>query len=1122
MNALTEILSHPFVHKLGWTLLHLLWQGAVVALLLAIVLRFLRKSSANLRYVVACSALAVVVILPVVTIRLVPAPPSYALLEAESASLLPPMAEAMKIVPVNLEAVEPFPAIGLKQRVVNLLEPTLPYIVAGWVLGVFTLSLWHLGGWTHVRRIRRRLTKQADETLLLTLRNLAGRLRIARAVQLFESALVQIPTVVGWMRPVILLPACALTGLTTDQLEALLAHELAHVRRCDYLVNILQTVVEILAFYHPAVWWISNKIRLERENCCDDIAVAICGDKMHYATALAEMERIRSTHGELALAANGGNLLVRIRRLIGGSPAPKQRFNWAAAMIIAMVIAALAIPTTLALSRSRTPDTVEKPVAERTIANDNILSPASTPVAGETDDKAQILFELKIFQLPADSKLVKDAGKDGTFVRTDKIFVARLLELSKESKDAKVLSAPRVTVLEGEEAMCAVGSDIQYTSGYTEQPGEEPRPITKTVHQGLDAKMKGDLAGENAIRVCLIFTQTEPALTTHKVAKGREIQIPVIQMTECSTIVTIGDGGTVVIGGLQSPEKSNQTLLVQMTARIAREGRAGPTAEAPPNEGSAKEAIFAVAPQVVTSVRVDTQEAPVFPGSGSKPAKAVEELIAMLKGQAPPTFDLFELQTAVADQLDDLRKLVAQQSVEIDSVLADDKQALIATKSLKDDRGREGRLVFHLARKDGKWIIDDIDFEDPQGLEDEIKHFNEQMRRPGTPVAAGPDAPPAAGTIEAAADSANIPDGIVGSAFNLQAIGQPLRGPDTPQSDQIITIFKLQYANCELLADTLMNLLEPDEKGPVVKIVPDESSNSLIIQANSAERDKIEDLIAHLDRAERSPAGDNKAEDSEEFRSLQSQRKQIADKAKDLRRKILQLQQDIGAADLKARYDVGLQRVVALMSELGTLESGRISLEARVNSLENAGEDTMDPTETFRMRHDYVNNDATVKALADKLAQVEMELILARQNNSEDSPEVKKQVGLIEALRKRLDEAKDELGKRFDELIAAQAAETHKQQLGAALAELDRVRSQEDRLRKELAEQDARVVQFGQKQLEIQIIQNEIDEMQQEIDEIDRRTKELKMQQTPPAATLFEISESATEQPIRSAEGRAL
>ncbi|MBN2269456.1 MAG: M56 family metallopeptidase, partial [Sedimentisphaerales bacterium] len=409
MNTLTEILSHPLFYKLGWTLLHLLWQAAAVALLLAIVLRLLRKYSASLRYIVACSALTVVVILPVVTIRLIPAPTSYALLEAESASLPPPMAEAMKIVPLNLEAVEPFAAIGLKQRVVNLLEPTLPYIVAGWVLGVFTLSLWHLGGWTHLQRLRRRLTKQADASLRDKLGALVEKLRITRPVRLLESALVQIPTVVGWVRPVILLPATALAGLTSEQIEALLAHELAHIRRGDYLINMLQTVVEILGFYHPAIWWISNKIRVERENCCDDIAVAICGDKMHYATALAEMERIRSAPGEPALAASGGNLLTRIRRLIGTNPAPKQRFNWVAALITAMVIAALAIPTTLALSRSGPSGPTDPAPAERT-------------VAGETEDKAQILFELKYYTLSANSKLIKDAGKDGTFVRTDKAF----------------------------------------------------------------------------------------------------------------------------------------------------------------------------------------------------------------------------------------------------------------------------------------------------------------------------------------------------------------------------------------------------------------------------------------------------------------------------------------------------------------------------------------------------------------------------------------------------------------------------------------------------------------------------------------------------------------------------
>src|SRR5438045_8014050 len=124
---------------------------------------------------------------------------------------------------------------------------------------------------------------------------LARRLRVSRPIRVLQSAAVQVPAVIGWLRPVILLPASALTGLTPLQLDALLAHELAHVRRYDYLVNLIQSVIETLLFYHPAVWWVSQQVREEREHCCDGLAVAVCGDPHFYASALLSMERLRVT-----------------------------------------------------------------------------------------------------------------------------------------------------------------------------------------------------------------------------------------------------------------------------------------------------------------------------------------------------------------------------------------------------------------------------------------------------------------------------------------------------------------------------------------------------------------------------------------------------------------------------------------------------------------------------------------------------------------------------------------------------------------------------------------------------------------------------------------------------------
>ncbi len=141
---------------------------------------------------------------------------------------------------------------------------------------------------------------------------MAERLRVTRQVKLVESALVEVPAVIGWLRPVILLPASAMTGLTTEQLEALLAH----VRRHDYLINLLQTVVETLLFYHPAVWWVSHRIRVEREHCCDDLAAGVCGDRLSYAQALVAMEELRAPKIGLAMSSSGGSLLTRVARLI--------------------------------------------------------------------------------------------------------------------------------------------------------------------------------------------------------------------------------------------------------------------------------------------------------------------------------------------------------------------------------------------------------------------------------------------------------------------------------------------------------------------------------------------------------------------------------------------------------------------------------------------------------------------------------------------------------------------------------------------------------------------------------------------------------------------------------------
>jgi beta-lactamase regulating signal transducer with metallopeptidase domain len=236
------------------------------------------------------------------------------------------------------------------------LEGALPIVVLAWLCGVVMLSLRLIGGWLWVQRMTSHGTRPAREAWQLIASRLARRLHIARSVTVLESTRVDVPTVIGWIAPVVLLPASALSGLAPHQLEAILAHELAHIRRHDYFVNLLQTLVETLLFYHPAVWWLSRRIRIERENCCDDLAVSLCGDPVAYAQALADLEERRGEGHEFVMAANGGSLVLRVRRLLGAPNHAGRAPGWlaGAASVVVMVAIAISVVQTSAFAPDAT------------------------------------------------------------------------------------------------------------------------------------------------------------------------------------------------------------------------------------------------------------------------------------------------------------------------------------------------------------------------------------------------------------------------------------------------------------------------------------------------------------------------------------------------------------------------------------------------------------------------------------------------------------------------------------------------------------------------------------------------------------------------------------------------
>ena len=240
-------------------------------------------------------------------------------------------------------------------------------------MGVLSLALRLAWSFHDTIRLRRLGTSPVPPSFVTRLDDVARRFGIRRAVTLLESALVRTPTVLGALKPVILLPASALTGLTPPQLDAILAHELAHIRRHDYAVNLFQTLVETLLFYHPAVWWLSSRIRAERELCCDDLALTACSDRATYARALALLAEHYAAASPLSMASTGGHLLRRIRRILGREPQHRvSPMRWAAGLLAATLVLGvgfLSYTGNVAAQASGAEDAqfVDTPLPERTL-----------------------------------------------------------------------------------------------------------------------------------------------------------------------------------------------------------------------------------------------------------------------------------------------------------------------------------------------------------------------------------------------------------------------------------------------------------------------------------------------------------------------------------------------------------------------------------------------------------------------------------------------------------------------------------------------------------------------------------------------------------------------------------
>jgi beta-lactamase regulating signal transducer with metallopeptidase domain len=307
MMQLAEWLSPATLRLLALALLHFLWQGVALAALAYVVMGLCRGASA--RYAVGVATLVLMFVAPIGSFLILGAQNQEATAIASTSetgnSSTPASSAIFERARHSTQSPENAPAYFL-------------WLVEAWFAGVVLLSLRSAGGFLLVERLRRKESTPVTEELLQMCLSLQQRMGLTRVIRYCESIRLDAPAVAGWIRPVVLLPMTAITGLNEEQLGAVIAHELAHIRRHDAFVQLFQVGVETLLFYHPAVWWLGKRIRTERENCCDDVAVALCGSPVTYANALTSMAASKAAP-QLAMAINRSPLVDRISRLLGAN-----------------------------------------------------------------------------------------------------------------------------------------------------------------------------------------------------------------------------------------------------------------------------------------------------------------------------------------------------------------------------------------------------------------------------------------------------------------------------------------------------------------------------------------------------------------------------------------------------------------------------------------------------------------------------------------------------------------------------------------------------------------------------------------------------------------------------------
>jgi beta-lactamase regulating signal transducer with metallopeptidase domain len=375
MTQIANWLSPETLRVLALVLLHFIWQGAALAALTYAVMALCR--SASVRYAVGVGTLMLMLAAPVASF--------FVLRGQDESAAMALSSEQIVAAPAST----PWMARGNRIATETQNAPVyFLWLVEAWFAGVVLLSLRSLGGFVVVERLRRKESTLVPQQLQELCLSLQRRMGLHRVVRYCESLRLEAPAVAGWIRPVVLLPVTAIIGLSEEELEAVIAHELAHIQRHDAFVHLFQIAVETLLFYHPAVWWLGKRIRAEREHCCDDVAVGACSP-LAYVSALARMAEWKAAP-QLVMAANRSPLIERIARLLDAKQRPAKSFRAAnlgacVVCLLTALVAGSAFFSNVHRVQAQTPPTIEAPKPAAAIPTPRANTARST--SATSDDR---------------------------------------------------------------------------------------------------------------------------------------------------------------------------------------------------------------------------------------------------------------------------------------------------------------------------------------------------------------------------------------------------------------------------------------------------------------------------------------------------------------------------------------------------------------------------------------------------------------------------------------------------------------------------------------------------------------------------------------------------------------